>query len=700
MESASHATSENHVQRLAALDKSSIPADGGQEFNRLIFSRSPYLLQHAENPVDWYPWCDEAFDRARNEDKPIFLSIGYATCHWCHVMAHECFEDVAVAAYLNEHFIAIKVDREERPDLDDQYMTVAQLLTGGGGWPLTLVLTPEKRPFFAATYLPKFASENTPSLEDVLSQIVVYWKENRDTVEENCRQIIADLHKTIQPSAGTLQWQEISGRAFQALMTAYDVEWKGFGVEPKFPLAVNCSFLVQFWKRSRAVNALWMVEDTIAAIRRGGVYDQIGFGVHRYAVDRQWLVPHFEKMLYDQAMLAHACLDAYRATHEQRYRTVAEEIFSFVRDSLTSPSGGFYSALDADSGMGEGHYYLWTPEEFTEVLGASDATICANLFGVEARGNFEGRSILHMPRSLDKFAAEEGSSLSELENNIPQWRAKLFDARNLRITPFRDEKVITCWNGLMISALAKGYALTGVAEYRHAAEKAVEFVSNSLSDLSGRLYRSCYLGNVSVPAFLEDYAALVWGLLELYNATLRQEHLKMAEKYAKEMIRLFQDSEQYGLFDTAAETGDVLVRKKSGHDGVIPSGNSMAAFVLIKLGKITQNQRLLQEGEGILRAFMGTIAESPLTSLNFIMALDFLTAEEVIATFSGEVHSSKAQEFLAEINRCSIPGLVLRVAQEPSADKDEVAVGFCSKGVCRLPVKHRKDLMALLNELD
>ncbi len=646
-ESLYHAAPDDRIRRLAALDTASLPADGGPGLNRLIFSRSPYLLQHAENPVDWYPWCEEAFTRAQREEKPIFLSIGYATCHWCHVMAHECFEDGAVAAYLNEHFVSIKVDREERPDLDDQYMTVAQLLTGGGGWPLTIVMTPEKRPFFAATYLPKVARPGMPSLEEVLAQIIGYWHGHRDIIEENCRQILAGLQNTVQPQAGTLPWQELAGKAFQALIAAYDADWKGFGTEPKFPLCINCSFLLHFWKRSRAVNALWMVQDTLTTIRHGGIFDQIGYGIHRYAVDRQWLVPHFEKMLYDQAMLAHACLDAFRATGDHRYRTIAEEVFSFVLESMTAPSGGFYSALDADSG--EGDYYLWTPGELTAVLGADDAISCGKLFGVVQGGNFEGKSIFHLPKPLEEVAAEEGLPLADLESKISLWRERLLDARNRRTIPFCDEKIITSWNGLMIAALAKGYALTGSERYLRSAENAVRFVKESLVDTSGRLQRSWYLGKASVPAFLEDYAALVLGLIALYDATLSREHLAMARQYAEEMIRLFQDGEEYGLFDTAGDTCDVLVRKKSGHDGVIPSGNSMAAFALIRLGKISQDQRLTREGEGILRAFMGSVAASPLTSLNFIMALDYLTGEEVIATFSGAVQSERAREMLTMI---------------------------------------------------
>jgi uncharacterized protein len=699
-----HIDDADRVNRLIAMDKGTLPPDGGPQFNRLIFATSPYLIQHAENPVDWFPWCEEAFAKARAEDKPVFLSIGYATCHWCHVMAHECFADAEVAAYLNDKFVAIKVDREERPDLDDQYMTVAQLLTGGGGWPLTILMTPEKKPFFAATYLPKTATNTMPSLLDVLEQVQGFWQGSRHAVEENCVQIVKSLESVAHPAAGTQPWEEVAGKAFQILQRSFDAEWKGFGTEPKFPLPLNCRFLLRFWKKSGAVNARWMAEDTLSMIRRGGVFDQVGFGVHRYAVDRQWLIPHFEKMLYDQAMLAHAYLDAFQATGEQRYQVHAEEIFSFVLDSMTAPGGGFFSAWDADSGGHEGSYYLWTVEELDRVLGTEDAAVFARIFQVTSAGNFEGRSILHLPKSLEDCAAVEGIPLKTLQDNLAAWRRLLLTARNTRSKPFRDEKILTAWNGLMISALAKGFAVTGNARYRQAAEDAINFILDNMCTESGRLLRSWFHGSGSGPGFLEDYACFVWGLLEFYDATLATNHLQTARRYGREMIRLFQDGEQYGLFDTAADSADVLVRKKGGHDGVLPSGNSIAAYNLIRLGKILDDERLLAEGEGILRAFMGSSAESPMTSLNFIMALDYLTGEETIATFTGSVGGPLAADLLHLIHQRFIPGLVLRIDQEKTGSGvatavDDVAIAFCAKGSCRLPVRDRLTLEALLDEI-
>ncbi len=694
----------DRMSRLAAVDTATLPDNGGPDFNRLIFSQSPYLLQHAENPVDWYPWGDEAFAKAKAEDKPVFLSIGYATCHWCHVMERESFEDHDVAKALNEKFVCIKVDREERPDIDDQYMTVAQLLTGGGGWPLTIIMTGDKVPFFAATYLPKVPKMQMPGIIELLDKIDEFWKNSRDAVLESCSQVMQGLEKAVEPHAGTLEEDAVMAKAFQILMNAYDNEWTGFGSEPKFPLPHYLSFLIRFWKKSRAVNALWMSEDTLKMIRRGGIFDQVGFGIHRYSVDKKWLVPHFEKMLYDQAMIAHAYLDAFQATDDSQYRTTAEEILAFVLDELRSPEGGFYSAWDADTDGVEGEYYTWTQQEILATLGEGDGGIVCRLFGITEQGNFEGRNILHLSLPTQEFADKEGINHETLLENLEKWRTALKTVRKERKKPLRDEKILCAWNGLMISALAKGFAVTGENRYREAAASALQFVATQLRSTDGRLLRSWYHGKTTIPAFLEDYAFLGWGLIQLYEATLDRGYLDSALKNAKDMLRLFQDKDTYGLYDTGSDSENLLVRKKGGHDGVVPSGNAVAAMNLIKLGKITNDSRLLEEGKGILRSFMGSIDGNPITGLHFLCALDYLSCPETEVTFSGSIDSLEAREMLLSVHKRFMPGLVLRVLEGdaivlPKGEKAVTVVQICASGTCRLPVAKTCELERLLDEI-
>jgi uncharacterized protein YyaL (SSP411 family) len=692
------------IRSLNMLDKSTLPSDGGPQFNRLIFARSPYLLQHAENPVDWYPWGEEAFAKARRDDKPIFLSIGYATCHWCHVMERESFEDPDVAAVLNDKFVAVKVDREERPDIDDQYMTVAQMITGGGGWPLTILMTAEKQPFFAATYLPKTEKKGMPGIIDVLNKIDEFWRTNRPAVFENCTQVVNGLARATVPSAGSLQGSSVADGVFRALKMSYDGVWGGFGEAPKFPFPLNLSFLVRYWKRTGATVARDMAEYTLTMIRQGGIFDQVGFGLHRYSVDSRWLVPHFEKMLYDQAMMAHACLDAFQAMGDARHVAMAEELFSYVLNGMTSPEGGFYSAWDADTNGSEGEFYTWTPDEIGSVLGKEDGALACRLFHVTKEGNFEGRTILNMGASLEDFAVKEGFSPETLQAKLDVWREKLLAEREERSHPLRDEKILTAWNGLMISALAKGYAVTGNLRYREAADAALVFVRKNLTRGDGRLLRGWYRGDAVVPAFLEDYTFLIWGLIELYEATLEPGYLDDALNSSLEMIRLFSDGDEHGLYDTASDAENILVRKKGWHDGVIPSGNAVAAMNLIRLGKIARDTRCLEEGKGILRAFMGSVTQQPMAGLHFLAALDYLSGEETEITFSGRADSPEASEMLRAVRRRFIPGLVLRWSRGDSgspkvAGLSDTTVQVCAAGTCRLPVASARELESLLDEI-
>ncbi|HYR01854.1 MAG TPA: thioredoxin domain-containing protein, partial [Syntrophobacteria bacterium] len=485
----SHRDAGAQLRRLVEIDKSGLPPDGGERFNRLIFTASPYLLQHAENPVDWYPWGEEAFARAAAEDRLVFLSIGYATCHWCHVMAHESFEDREVAAMLSRHFVAIKVDREERPDIDDRYMTVSQMMTGSGGWPLTIVMTPDKRPFFAATYIPKTPRQGMPGVIELLEKLAKLWRTERDRIEESCASIMAALTRLGGPASAELPGGGVLADACQQLRQMYDSTWGGFGTAPKFPMPHYLSFLLRCWRRTGDASSLSMAAETLTRIRRGGIFDQIGFGLHRYSVDRQWLIPHFEKMLYDQAMTIPTYVEAFQATGSRVCLVVAEELAGYVLEEMTGPEGGFYAAQDADTEGEEGKYYLWTPEEIAAVLG-DDAPLCCQLLGVTEEGNFEGSTILNLPLSLEELARREGISPDLLATDLARWRELLLEARGRRVRPLRDEKVLTAWNGLMIAALARLYGATGTLRWLTTAERCVDFIEERLTDGSGRLLRS------------------------------------------------------------------------------------------------------------------------------------------------------------------------------------------------------------------
>lgn len=604
------------IRQLLAVDREQLPADGGELYNRLIFSASPYLLQHAENPVDWYPWGEEAFARALREDKPIFLSIGYATCHWCHVMAHESFADNEVAAFLNRHFIAIKVDREERPDIDAQYMAVAQLMTGGGGWPLTIVMLPDKRPFYAATYLSKLRHYGMPGLLDVLPRINDLWRTERSRLEQHCAVVMDGLREAPEVADEQAEPQQLADQATAQLRRMYDTEQGGFGTAPKFPMPLYHLFLLQQWRTMGDASLQEMVSTTLYQMRLGGIYDQIGFGFHRYSVDRQWLVPHFEKMLYDQALMALVYLEAGKDMGNPFFVAVAEEILSFVLRDLALPDGGYACALDADSEGREGACYLWTPALVTAAIGEG-AEQCCCLFDVSSEGNFEGESILHLPRSLPDMAGQWGMSPDALAAAVDAWRQKLLNARSTRIQPLRDEKVLTAWNGLFIAALASGYAVTGNQTYLHAAEGAVTFVRTHLTDDQGRLMRSWFSGRVSVPGFLEDYAFFGWGLLELHRATGETGWLAAARSVADRMLDQFGSAGQGRLVDSAGE--ELLVRRSSLHDGVIPSGTAVAVMFLRRLGGLCGEESYLRRSRAVLADTLGEVANQPVSAVFLLM---------------------------------------------------------------------------------
>lgn len=689
---AKHYDERSRRERIFAADRNTLPPDGGAEFNRLVFSSSPYLLQHADNPVDWYEWGDEAFARARAEDKPLFLSIGYATCHWCHVMAHESFADPEVAAVLNHSFVAIKVDREERPDIDDTYMRVAQMMSGSGGWPLNIVMTPEREPFFAATYIPKHPRGGMPGLIQLLGRIEDIWRNRRELVHQNCTAIMDGLRRLSVPAPGDVGDDSPLHAARRQLGDIFDPLHSGFGTAPKFPMALNIAFLLRYGRRFGDAGALAMAGTTLEAIHCGGIYDQLGFGLHRYSVDAAWLVPHFEKMLYDQALIAAVAVEAWQTGGRELCREMAVEICDFVLRDLSDPAGGFYAALDADTEGEEGRCYLWTPHQLREILG-DDAPLFCRLFGVTEEGNFEGFSILSLPVPLAEAAGCEGMTLDALNRQLAGWRERLLAVRGKREQPFRDEKIVTAWNGLMIAALARVFAVTGEERFLRAAEGALARIDRDLRLPGGRLLRSSHRGEGAVPAFLEDYASLLHGLLALYEATLDPHRLAEARDAADAMLTLFSGDGE-GLFETGNDAETVLVRTREAFDGAIPSGNGLAAMGLLRLGRITDEERYAAAGEGIVRAFLGGAARQPAAFLQTLMALDYLRGPAVDVTIAGAGSAQKAM--LREVARRSVPGLALR--GEPPAGEGAVA-HVCAAGACLPPVSSVEELGSLLDRL-
>ncbi|HET7498288.1 MAG TPA: thioredoxin domain-containing protein [Candidatus Eisenbacteria bacterium] len=618
------------------------PGTAPRHTNRLAAEKSPYLLQHAHNPVDWFPWGDEAFAKARAEDRPIFLSIGYATCHWCHVMERESFESVEIASILNSSYVPVKVDREERPDVDHVYMTVCQALTGSGGWPLTVILTPDGRPFLAGTYFPPESRYGRPGLKDVLYQVLSAWEGQRHRVEDVAGQIVEAVRGEFAGMPGERPEPGLLTKAFEHLHQRFDEEFGGFGTAPKFPTPHQLTFLLRYWKRTGDGRALDMVERTLRWIRRGGVYDQLGFGAHRYSTDREWLVPHFEKMLYDQALLLMAYAEAHRATGDPLYASVAREIAAYVARDLTSPEGAFYSAEDADSEGEEGKFYVWTMEELVAALGPEEAALFARVYGAETKGNWvdpagghlTGTNILHLTEDPGAVARETGLDAAAMARRLEADRALLLEARSKRPRPLRDDKVLTAWNGLMIAALAKASVALEEPRFAEAAERAIDFLERHLLRADGRLFARWREGEAAHPGYLDDYAFLAWGSLELYEATFDPRHLERALALAGDMERLFADEKEGGFFFTGSDAAPLLSRTKEIYDGAIPSGNSVAVLVLLRLSRMTGRSGLERRAEETVRAFGGSVARQPGAHTQLLSALDFAfgpTREVVIA---------------------------------------------------------------------
>jgi uncharacterized protein YyaL (SSP411 family) len=689
--------------------------------NRLINELSPYLLQHAYNPVDWYSWAPEAFEKAQQEDKPIFLSIGYSTCHWCHVMAHESFEHPEVARLMNEVFVSIKVDREERPDIDNIYMTVCQMMTGSGGWPLNIIMTPDKRPFFAATYIPREGRFGMIGMLELLSRIKEFWTKQRSEALSLSNRITTTLQRVSQDAPGEELDRPTLELAYEQLAKRFDERHAGFGGAPKFPTPHNLLFLLRYWKRTGNEKALDMVEKTLQAMRRGGIYDHLGFGFHRYSTDSQWLVPHFEKMLYDQAMLAMAYTEAYQATGKEDYGKTAREIFTYVLRDMTAPEGGFYSAEDADSEGEEGKFYLWTLEEIQRVLEGEEVNLAAKVFNIEKDGNFAegatgkrvGVNILHLRKSLGELASELNLSQQDLQKRLEAIRQKLFAYREKRVHPIKDDKILTDWNGLMVAAFAKGAQVFVEPRYAEAVRRAADFILRNMRKPGGRLLHRYRDGQVGITANLDDYAFLVWGLIELYEAIFDVSYLEVALELKDDMLKHFWDDDVGGFYLTPDDGESLFVRRKEIHDGAIPSGNSVAMLNLLRLGRMTADFNLEEKAAKIGRAFSENVKQAPLAYTQLMVALDFGVGPSYEVVVAGDSQAADTKAMLKALMTQFMPNKIalLRPSEQESPDiihlaeftryqssiEGKATAYVCFNHSCEFPTTDITKMLGLLN---
>jgi uncharacterized protein YyaL (SSP411 family) len=635
--------------------------------NRLAKEKSPYLLQHADNPVDWYPWEPEAFQKAEKENKPIFLSIGYSTCHWCHVMAHESFQDPNIATLMNNAFVSIKVDREERPDIDMLYMSVCQMMTGSGGWPLTIIMTPDKEPFFAGTYIPRETRFGRQGMVELIPRINEIWSTRKDEVLDSASQITAALHDATLREQGEELNEEVLNLAYEQLRERYDNEYGGFGGEPKFPTPHNLLFLLRYWKRTNNGKALAMVEETLQALRCGGIYDQVGFGFHRYSTDRRWLVPHFEKMLYDQALLSVAYLETFQATGNEEYAGTAGEIFTYVLRDMTGSEGGFYSAVDADSEGEEGKFYLWNYNEVKQILTPEEADFAVKVYNIENDGNFGDdisgnkieRNILHMAKTYREMACELNMSVTGFHKTLESVRQKLLAQRNKRVHPNKDEKILTDWNGLMIAALAMGARVLNGPLYVNAAKSAARFIFSKMFSPDGQLLHRFYDGESAVDANLDDYAFLIQGLLELYETTFDVDYLKNALKLNEYLLRHFWDDKNGGFFFASDVSEDLFIRQKEIYDGAVPSGNSIAMLNLLRLGRITGDSNFEQKASGLSRAFSKNVRNVPSAYAQLMVAVDFAVGPSYEVVIAGDQQDVDTKKMLQAIHWKFIPNKIV-----------------------------------------
>lgn len=674
--------------------------------NRLIHEKSPYLLQHAWNPVDWQPWSEDAFTQAIQQNKPIFLSIGYSTCHWCHVMEKESFEDHEVAEFLNRHFVSIKVDREERPDIDATYMAACQLLTGSGGWPLTLLLTPDKKPFFAATYLPKNSSRGMHGLMKILDMVQELWINDRSKIITGGSRVLDSLKKLDENSAPAEYLDRtLLKRALQQYTDQFDSHHFGFGPAPKFPTPHNLSLLLRLSKQSDQTQAAEIALSTLRAIRRGGIYDQIGFGLHRYATDRHWLVPHFEKMLYDQALMILACIDAHQVSGDLYFGEIAGEIIEYLKRDLGHPEGGFYCGEDADSEGSEGTFYLWTKVEVEKLLDRGSADLFCRRFDISAQGNWEGKNIPHLKPETDKLTMEEF-------DNIHRARTRLLEARATRARPHKDDKILTGWNGLAIAALSRAGFVLDHPEWINLAEMTAEFIMKKLRRPDGRLLRRYRQNDAAIPGFLEDYSFFCWGLIELYQAGFNPTHLQWALELARDMDRLFGD-DTGTYFDTGRDAEMILTRGRNLQDGAIPSGASLAALVQLRLSRLCANESLETQAQNTLLQNTSRAERYPMAYALTLAGLDLATSPPASLVICTNGSRSECGPFLDQLRSRFLPNLSVLVNSERTQGIDRLSplakgkqtvdnqctAWLCTDNRCLPPVTTAQKLGVLLDVL-
>ena len=678
--------------------------------NRLIHETSPYLLQHAHNPVDWFAWGEEALAKARAEDKPIFLSIGYSACHWCHVMEHESFEDPETAALMNELFVNIKVDREERPDLDAIYMDAVQAMTGQGGWPMSVWLTPQGEPFHGGTYYPKEPRYGMPGFQQVLRAVDDAYRTQRERVVGQAQRLTSMLNRTssLTAAGGGEIGSDTLLEAIQQMRQYFDDEDGGFGTQPKFPQPMTLDFALSQYKRTGDLDALYMVELTLEKMAKGGIYDQLGGGFHRYSVDGYWLVPHFEKMLYDNAQLLRTYLHAWQVTQRPLYRRVVDETIDYVLREMASPEGGFYSTQDADSEGHEGKFFVWTPAEIEALLDAHTAAIFESYYGVSERGNFEGKNILSIVRTPENIAERFRISVGEVEQALASARSRLFQARELRVKPGRDEKVLTEWNGLMIHALAECGVVLGRSDALQAAAKAADFVLGQMSQADGRLLRSYKDGRARLNAYLEDYAALARGLLALYEATFDLRWLGEATRLAQIMFAQFHDAQNGGFFQTGVDHEALVARRKDVVDNAIPSGNSLAAEVLLMLAVFLDKDNYRREAGRIVLMLKDAMGSQPTGFGRMLGVLNAYLAPSQEVAIAGDPADIGTQALLAVVRSRYLPYTVLAL-KSPGEESmlpllqgrtlvdGRPAAYVCENYSCRLPVTTPEELGRLLD---
>jgi uncharacterized protein YyaL (SSP411 family) len=682
--------------------------------NRLIKEKSPYLLQHAYNPVDWYPWSNEAFQKAKAEDKPVFVSIGYSTCHWCHVMEKESFEDTEVAELMNQTFVSVKVDREERPDLDAAYMAVCQAMGRNCGWPLNVIMTPDKNPFFVASYIPKNNGYGSVGMVNLVPQMDQVWKTRRAELETIGKDIREQAEYFPQAETENQLDKTTLDNAYEQLFLRFDQENGGFGRAPKFPSPHNLLFLLRYWKRTKEKNAWMMVEKTLRAMRLGGLFDQVGFGFHRYSTDAQWLVPHFEKMLYDQALLALAYVEAYQASGAAKFKLTAKETLEYVLRDLATVEGGFYSAEDADSEGEEGKFYLWTQQEIMQALPEQDAPLAIKLFEVKREGNYyeppkgrNGKNILHFALPLEQFASESNLTIDELITKLGKITNALFEDREKRVHPSKDDKILADWNGLMIAALARASQVLGEPKYLQAATKAADFILQEMKTLDGKLYHRYAKGERAVSGFLDDYAYLVFGLIELYEAGFDEKYLQISVDLTKSMIAQFWDEKNGGFFFTDKSADDAVPRLKQTYDGAAPSGNSVAMVNLLHLARLSGEASFEDYAGKLLKAFSEEVKSQPLGHTFMLLGLEFALGPTFSVVLVGDPADKETLAMLAALRKNYLPNLTVTIRISEKVKTDKIEVGYekidgkttayvCRDQTCMPPTNKVEKMLELL----